>query len=209
MNNILAVVAHPDDLEIMAGGAMLKWKKEGMHIHVLIFTDGSWYTPDGIYMRDPTETKKDIEKIVSFMNYDSCETLDAKNTHLEYEDRYVCEVLNRIKKYNIDTIVTTWSGDINHDHEVASRIAKAASRRIPRFLEGQVNYYMNEYFVPNFYVDITEEWGKKIEAVSLYRSEWQRGGVDWGEFMDAVSHYYGKVVGVRRAEAFYSPKFLL
>ena len=68
---MLAVVAHPDDLEIMAGGTMLKWKKEGKKIHVLIFTDGSWYTPDGTYLRDPVETEKDLEKIVSLMGYDN------------------------------------------------------------------------------------------------------------------------------------------
>lgn len=209
IHNVLAVIAHPDDLEIMAGGTVMKWKRQGKEIHVLIFTDGSWYTPDGVFLRDPVETKKDVDNVVSFMRYDSCEMLDAKNTHLEYEDKYVCEVLNRIKKYDIDTIITTWSGDINHDHEVASRIAKAASRRIPHILEGQVNYYMNEFFVPNMYMDITEEWEDKLKAVSMYRSEWQRGGQDWEEFMDVVSRYYGKTVGVKRAEAFFSPKFLM
>lgn len=209
IHNVLAVVAHPDDLEIMAGGTVMKWKRQGKEIHVLIFTDGSWYTPDGVFLRDPVETKKDVDNVVSFMRYDSCEMLDAKNTHLEYEDKYVCEVLNRIKKYDIDTIITTWSGDINHDHEVASRIAKAASRRIPHILEGQVNYYMNEFFVPNMYMDITEEWEDKLKVVSMYRSEWQRGGQDWEEFMDVVSRYYGKTVGVKRAEAFFSPKFLM
>lgn len=209
INNVLAVVAHPDDLEIMAGGTMLKWKHEGKKIFVLIFTDGSWYTPDGIFLRDPIETRKDIEKIVSFMKYDGCEILDAKNTHLEYDDKYVCEVLRIIKNHDIDTIVTTWSGDINHDHEAASRIAKAASRRVPHFFEGQVNYYMNEFFVPNVYVDITDVWGDKIKAVSYYRSEWKRGGQDWEEFMDVVSRYYGKIVGVKRAEAFFCPKCLI
>lgn len=43
----------------------------------------------------------------------------------------------------------------------------------------------------------------------MYRSEWQRGGQDWEEFMDVVSRYYGKTVGVKRAEAFFSPKFLM
>lgn len=209
IQNVLCVVAHPDDVEMMAGGAMLKWKKEGKRIHVLIFTDGSWYTPEGVFLRDPVETKKDVERVAAFMGYDSCEILDEKNTHLEYSDRLVCEVLNRISKYNIDTIVTTWIKDTNRDHEMASRIAQAASRRVPRFLEAQVNYYMHEVFSPNCYVDITDEWEDKLEVLSYYRSEWQRGGNDWNEFLDVTSRYYGKIVGVRRAEAFFVQKYLI
>lgn len=209
IQNVLAIVAHPDDLEMMAGGAMLKWQKEGAHIHVLIFTDGSWYTPEGVFLREPQETYQDVESVASFMGYESCEVLDARNTHLEYDDRYVCEVLNRISKYQIDTIVTTWNSDTNRDHEMASRIAKAASRRVPRFLEAQVNYYMHEVFSPNMYVDISDVWEDKLKALAKYRSEWQRGGQDWGEFLDITSRYYGKIVGVKRAEAFFCQKFLL
>ncbi len=209
MQNILCVVAHPDDVEMMAGGSVLRWKKEGKKVHVLIFTDGSWYTPDGVFLREPGETKQDIEKVAAYIGYDSCDVLEEKNTHLEYSDRLVCEVLNRITKYNIDTIVTTWMKDTNRDHEMASRIAQAASRRVPRFLEAQVNYYMHEFFSPNFYVDVTDEWESKITAMEMYRSEWQRGGEDWREFLDITSRYYGKVVGVKRAEAFFVHKFLL
>lgn len=209
IQNILCVVAHPDDVEMMAGGAVLRWKKEGKKVHVLIFTDGSWYTPDGVFLRDPDETRKDIERVADFIGYDSCEVLGEKNTHLEYSDRLVCEVLNRVSKYNIDTIITTWMKDTNRDHEMASRIAQAASRRVPRFLEAQVNYYMHEFFSPNFYVDVTDEWENKIKAMEMYRSEWQRGGDDWQEFLDITSRYYGKVVGVKRAEAFFVHKYLI
>lgn len=209
IENVLCVVAHPDDVEMMAGGSVLKWKREGKKIHVLIFTDGSWYTPEGVFLREPVETKKDIERVATYMGYDSCDVLDEKNTHLEYSDRLVCEVLNRVTKYNIDTIMTTWMKDTNRDHEMASRIAQAASRRVPRFLEAQVNYYMHEVFSPNFYVDVTEEWEKKIEAMSYYRSEWQRGGEDWKEFLDITSRYYGKIVGVKRAEGFFVQKYLI
>lgn len=209
INNVLCVVAHPDDLEMMAGGTMLKWIHEGVSVHVLIFTDGSWYTPEGVFLRSPEETHRDVQSVASFMGYASCEILNEKNTHLEYKDSLVCEVLNRISLYNIDTIVTTWSNDTNRDHEMASRIAKAASRRVPRFLEAQVNYYMHEVFSPNMYVDITDEWNDKLKALSLYRSEWQRGGQDWGDFLDVTTRYYGKIVGVERAEAFVCQKFLL
>lgn len=209
IQNILAVVAHPDDFEMMAGGAVLRWKAEGKKVHVLVFTDGSWTTPNGTFLRDPKETREDVTNVTKFMGYDSFEILDEKNTHLEYKDELVCEVLRRIEKYNIDTLLTTWHLDTNRDHEMACRIARAASRRVPRFIEGQVNYYMHQVFTPNVYVDITDVYEKKLEALKLYRSEWERSGKDWEEYLDAQTRYYGKLVNKERAEGFFVEKYLL
>jgi len=209
INNILAVVAHPDDLEMMAGGTMLKWIRSGKKVHVLVFTDGSWYLPDGTFTRKPDETIVDVKEVGSFMDYESTEILNEKNTHLEYKDELVCEVLKRIEKYKIDTIFTSWHLDTNRDHEVACRIARAASRRVPNFFECQINYYMHKSFTPNFYVDVSEEYQDKLEVLSLYRSEWERSGKDWEEYLDAQTKYFGKVIGVERAEAFFVEKFLI
>lgn len=99
IQNILAVAAHPDDVEMMAGGAMMRWKSEGKKIHVLVFTDGSWTIPDGTFLREPKETKEDVAKVTEIMKYDSFEILNEQNTHLEYKDELVCEVLKRIKEF--------------------------------------------------------------------------------------------------------------
>jgi len=55
MENILAVVAHPDDLEIMAGGTVLKYKSLGAKIHVLVMTNGSWISEKGETLRTKNE----------------------------------------------------------------------------------------------------------------------------------------------------------
>ena len=67
---------------------------------------------------------------------------------------------------------------------------------------GQINYYMNEFFSPNIFIDITNEWEKKIEALQLFSSQWARSGNDWTEYLDVTSRYYGKIIGVKRAEGF-------
>lgn len=71
---------------------------------------------------------------------------------------------------------------------------------------GQINYFLRDFFVPNVFVDISETWEKKIEACMIYKSQWRQ---DWYEFLNATTTYYGKIIGVERAEGFYSPKFLL
>ena len=68
---------------------------------------------------------------------------------MKFEDRLVCEVLERISRHSIDTLVCPFDGDLHHDHEVLARIAQSASRRVPRVLMSQINWYMREPFSPN------------------------------------------------------------
>ena len=202
MQNILAVVAHPDDLEVMAGGSVAKWKKEGKSIHVLVLTNGSWVGPDGNLCRPTNEIQNEVQAVNHFMGYDSYDVLNEETLNLQFKDSLVCEVLQRINKYSIDTLLTSWEKDTHHDHRIANEIATAASRRVPNFLVGQINYYIKEAFTPNFYVDITNQWTTKLECLSKFESQWNRSKDDWTEFLDVTSRYHGKVVGCMRAEGF-------
>jgi len=74
---------------------------------------------------------------------------------------------------------------------------------------GQINYYLNSFFTPNIFVDITDTWEKKIESLKCFSGQWERAGADWYEYLDITSRYYGKIIGVKRAEGFISAKFLI
>ncbi|KPK35746.1 MAG: hypothetical protein AMK70_04745 [Nitrospira bacterium SG8_35_1] len=176
--NVLCLNAHPDDLEIMAGGTIAKWINEGHHFHVLTFTDGVWTSPDGIVMRDRQEALIEENKAADVLGY-TVENLQYQAMELKFQDKHVCEVLQRIDKLKIDTILCPWEKDLHHDHEVVSRIAMSASRRIPRLIMGQINFYLRDFFTPNLFVDISATWTKKIESLKCFRSEWGRNGNGW------------------------------
>jgi N-acetylglucosamine malate deacetylase 1 len=202
IKNVLAVGAHPDDIEIMCGGALLNWLSKGVNVHVVIFTKGGWKSPDGIEVRSSKDAISENRKVVEYMKYTSIKHLNYTALTLNFSDNLVVEVLQQISKHNIDTIIYPWIKDTHHDHEVVSRVVSAASRRVPNLLMGQINYYMNEFFSPNIFIDITNEWEKKIEALQLFSSQWARSGNDWTEYLDVTSRYYGKIIGVKRAEGF-------
>jgi LmbE family N-acetylglucosaminyl deacetylase len=208
MENILCVVAHPDDLEMMAGGSVAKWIGEGSKVHVLTFTDGVWLSPDGKVMRDSAEALREEQNAADLLGY-TVENLKYPAMNLNFHDDYVVDILKRIEKLKIDTLVCPWSGDTHHDHEVVARIAVAAGRRVPRIMMGQINYYLNEFFTPNLFVDITDTWEKKMAALKCYKGQWDRAGADWYDFADVLTRYYGKISGVARAEGFVSNKFRL
>ncbi len=205
---VLCVVAHPDDLEIMAGGTIAKFISEGHIVNVLTLSHGVWKAPDGSLMRDKENAIKEEEAAAEYLGY-SIENLGYPAMNLKHEDKIVVEVLKRIEKYNVNTLLCPWSKDVHHDHEIVSRIALSASRRIPRILMGQINYYLREIFTPNIFVDISDFWESKIEALKCYSTQWDRAGQDWFEFLDLTTRFYGKMVGVKRAEGFISNKFLL
>lgn len=209
IKNILAVVAHPDDLEMMAGGFLLKMKDCGCSVHVLILTNGTWTTPDGVQMRDVHVIDKILDNVKSFMGYESLRRLDIPAQSLSFCDELVCEILKSIKQHKIDTIVTTWDQDVDNDHKIVADVVMAASKLVPRVIMSQVNYYINHFFVPNLFVDITDYWDKKLCAMSKYTDEWDRQGDNWTEFMDISSRYYGKAVNVHRAEGFIARKYLI
>jgi LmbE family N-acetylglucosaminyl deacetylase len=206
--NVLGVVAHPDDLEFMAGGSVARWLGEGHTVHVLTLTTGVWRSPDGTLMRTEEEAVREGRSAAEMLGY-TVEFLRETTMDLRFEDRLVCEVLRRVDALRIDTILCPWEGDLHHDHEVAARIASSASRRVPRVLMGQVNWYLREFFCPNVFVDVTETWQRKIEALRCFKGQWDRVGSEWLRHLDETTRYYGRMVGVERAEGFVSKKLLL
>ena len=204
---ILCLIAHPDDLELMAGGSIAKWIIEGHKVHVLTFTDGVWTNHGGVLMRNSEDALSEEQNAAKYLNY-SVENLKYPAMNLKFEDNHVCEVLERIEKLEIDTILCSLGNGSHHDHEVVSRIAISASRRVPRILMGQINSYVRDFFTPNIFVDITSTWTKKIDALKCFKSQWIRAGDDWYNFLDETSRYYGRICGVERAEGFVSKKFL-
>ena len=206
--NVLCLGAHSDDVECMAGGTIAKWKSEGHNIYVLTFTDSSWVSPEGVVMRTVKEAHSEEQVVAGILGY-LVENLGLKAMELQFSDTLVVEVLKRLDKYKIDTLIIPWSGDQSHDHETVSRIGMAASKRVPRILMGQINFYLRDFFTPNLFVDITNHFDKKMEALQGYKGEWTRAGEEWSESMDITSRYYGKLAGVKRAEGFMTNKYLI
>ena len=207
MENVLCVVAHPDDLEFMAGGSVARWIREGKKVHALVLTHGGWTGADGKSHRGPQVGKDEAKEAAAVLGY-TVDVLANETMHLKFEDDLVVQTLERIEKMGADTLICPWDRDLHHDHEVTSRIAISASKRIPRVLMGQINNLLREVFTPNIFVDITETWDLKLRAMRCYHSEWERKGGEWEVFQDALTRYYGGMVGVERAEGFLSRKLL-
>jgi N-acetylglucosamine malate deacetylase 1 len=209
MKNVLVVGAHPDDLEWMAGGTVANVIAQGGKVHLLTFTNGTWKDADGNYYRDKQVAINEATIAAKVLGY-SLEHLDEPCLDVTFRDSLVVKVLEKIDKINADTIICPWIDDLHRDHEMTARIAISASRRVPRVLMGMCNWYVfRTPFNPNFFVDISETYHKKMEALECYKSEMARIGTTWRKYHDNITSNYGLMVNTNRAEGFISYKYKL
>jgi LmbE family N-acetylglucosaminyl deacetylase len=85
----------------------------------------------------------------------------------------------------------------------------AAARKIPRVLMARVSWYTAvESFKPNYFIDISDQFGSKLKALQCYKDEYERIGELWKKFVDAQSNFYGLEAGCKRAEGLEIVKYI-
>lgn len=189
--NILVVVAHPDDPEFFAGGALARWCAEGHHVRYVIVTGGDKGTDD------PSMTLHRLVEMREAEQKNAAAVLGVKDVvFLHYVDGELANTLalqkdiaREVRKFKADIIVTTdhetvhyGASRINHnDHRmigiaVCDALFPAANNRMyfPQLLlQGHEMHYPKEvYFAgaaaPNTLVDVTDFIDKKIAAIRCH-----------------------------------------
>ncbi|XOF32898.1 MAG: PIG-L deacetylase family protein [Candidatus Electrothrix sp. YB6] len=190
---VLALGAHPDDIEIGAGGFLAKLRREvRAEIYFGIMTYGQPYSPDPLINTRADEAKKaactllelelsESKDYIRFAYLRDCEL--HKNVHK------LIEVIEQwIKEIKPDLILTHASGDLHDDHRQVFYATLSAARDF----HGDILLYQapstvpNE-FAPNFYVEISEEgFQKKIEAINMHSSQHGKRFMEQG-YSDSIS----------------------
>lgn len=211
---VLVVAAHPDDEILGCGGVINKFKKQGVDSYVLILTDGAL----GRYSKNKKLALKKYalaaNKIIGtrrvfFGNFPN-QMLDM-----------VCltKVAKVIEKHidtlNIDCLFTHHAGDLNKDHRIVYEASVIAARPIPKQRVKVLYTYSvpsstewNEYekddiFIPNVFVDISQEIGEKIRAMRCYKSECKSYPHPRSlKGIRAYAKYHGLALGLEYCEPF-------
>lgn len=214
---VLVVVGHPDDEILLCGGAIAWHVAQGHPVKVVIVAQG-------IFSRgmEGAEAKK-IQ--LSKEMHDANEVLGVHDVVLlDFPDQKldtipILEITQRIEtiidEYQPTVVYTHHSGDLNVDHEIVHRAVLTATRPVPEQVVKEV--YAGEVlsstewstpsttsvFTPNVYLDVTEYFDKKIEALEVYASEIR----DYPhprsvKGVEAQATLRGVETGVEKAEAF-------
>ena len=216
---VLAIGAHPDDIEIACSGTLAKCVKRGDKVIVCHASTGNL----GHVIIPPDELteirKKEAEKAGSLAGIEVIggmfNDLDIFDNNRAARDKMV-EV---IRYADPDLIITHNPDDYMPDHTAVSRLVFDASfaATLPNYPPKTEKpaklvpiYYMDTLagvnFVPDEFVDITDEIDLKLKMLNCHESQivWMRDHdhIDFPDMVKTCSRYRGYQCGAEYAEGF-------
>ena len=216
---VLAIVAHPDDMEFYCAGTLLKCKARGDEVFVCTINNGNMghleIMPDELAEIRRAESQKSCD--LAGFTYLSCDIGDLCSYYQskEHKDKLV----DVIRQANPDLMIIHDPEDYMTDHVAASKLAFDAAfmATVPHYITNYPAidefcpiYYMANgagiNFMPTEYVDLTEFYEKKLEMLHCHQSQeaWLRDhdGIDYTKECRVLSEYYGLHCNSDYAEAF-------
>jgi LmbE family N-acetylglucosaminyl deacetylase len=197
VTSILAIGAHPDDIEAGCFGTLLKHKESGDKVGVVITTKG------GVPNRPWKTVLKEIEEAQSHLGIEFI-LLGNPNGHYPMNWETVSQLDRIIEQEKAETIYTVWHGDSHQDHRMTYRNVLAAARKksiknLYCFELPDYSYRSEVAFTPRRYVDITPFMKKKEKAVMAYKSYFDK---DYLNALEGLARHRGGAMGVKYAESF-------
>ena len=221
--NILAIGAHPDDVEISCGGTLAKYAKQGHKVFTATATNGN--------IGSATLPMDEIARIRKEEARRAAAHIGAEYICLDYDDEMFFEdraarlaFIDLVRYCKADVILTHNPEDYNPDHELTSKIvndiavmipvAKIVTKNKPYDRIPIIAYFEPANglgFVPTEYVDITETMETKIAMCSEHKSQvqWMQDNYketmankDFFESHEIIARYRGLQCGVEYAEGF-------
>lgn len=203
-NKILAIGAHPDDVELGCAGTLLKFKAQGAEVDIVVARDDN--APRPSVRRDRSQMQKeyrDSERVLGIkFNIMTNPYDDTGRPRLEWNNASITQMDAVVNQKNYDLIITHSKGDHHNDHQNTFNIVNSSLRRYRGefwCMEGGPYSNKNKLFSPTVFVDITQQIETKLDSVKCYTSY----------FDDTLLHnirglaaYRGQMLGVKYAEAF-------
>ena len=215
---VLAVGAHPDDIEILCAGALARCRANGDTIIICVATNGD--------MGSMTHQPPELAKIRESEARASALHLDAEFHWLGDPDEFLypdhgtrMRFIEMIRASRPDVIITHAPNDYHQDHRTVSELVFVSSfiAAVPHVETASARhaaippiYYMDTLagvdFLPTEYVDITDTLDTKIKMLQCHKSqlEWlgDYNGIDIVDFASTVAKFRGLQCNVKYAEGF-------
>jgi LmbE family N-acetylglucosaminyl deacetylase len=216
---VLAVGAHPDDLEILCGGTLARYAREGHEVvmcHATRGDRGSFeYSSEEIARIRAGEAEQ--AAAIAGAEHVSLELSDGEVNAADPEQRRL--VVDLVREARPDVIITHSTGDYMADHNEVSKLVFDASflSSLPLLESARPHhpvvapiYFMETVggagFSPTEFVDVTETIETKVQMLEAHESQlrWlkEHDNVDIVELMRMATAHRGFQCGVAYAEGF-------
>ncbi len=198
---ILAIGAHPDDVEIGMGGAIAALAGRGHRVILLDLTNGE-PTPMG----SPERRRAESEAAARILGVTRRITLSLPNRYLTDTVEARIAVAEVIREVRPQVLFIPYWVDAHPDHVAAERLAEAARfyakltktemRGDPHYPGRIFHFFCTHYRLhvePAFVLDITDQIERKMEAIACYTSQFseERGNTEVLDGIRSTARYWG------------------
>ncbi|HYQ90358.1 MAG TPA: bacillithiol biosynthesis deacetylase BshB1 [Candidatus Binatia bacterium] len=216
---ILAIGAHPDDVEISCGGTLALAARQGYSVAILDLTRGELSTNGTV-----EERAAEAAEAAGFLGVRVRPNAGLPDGGINpFDPAQVRSVVRILRDLRPSILLTHAPVDRHPDHVEASRIVDRAwylaglrqfdpdQKAAPHRAEGRYHFASRIGFEPTFVVDVTSTWEEKRRAVLAHRSQLSRGAdsratpLNDPEFftrIEARARHFGSQIGVLHGEPF-------
>ena len=202
VKTVLALGAHPDDLELGCGATLAKLSARGVAVHAVIFSDGRQGGPPGFDRAAETRTALEALGVVSVTQHDFPDT----RLHECLNDLIACTE-DHVRELGPDRVYTMFHLDRHQDHRTVHEASVVACRKVRQILGYETpSSYPN--FMPTVFEPIDDFIEAKIEALKLHVSQGDRLYMQQ-EKVRSAAHFRGVQVDLGQTESFIPYKLVL
>lgn len=220
--DILALAAHPDDVELSCAGTLVKAIQQGKKAGIVDFTKGELGTRG-----TPELRMEESAASAEILGLSARENLGFRDGFFKNDEAHQLEVVKAIRKYQPDIVLANAYDDRHPDHGRASRLSRQACflaglAKVETVVDGEkqlpwrpkaVYYYVQSIpHEPDFIVDVTSAWDTRMKSILAFKSQFHdpKSGepetyISSPKFLKMVESrgvHYGHEIGVEYGEGF-------
>lgn len=199
---VLVIGPHPDDLEYGCGGTLVKFKKQGAHIFLLVMTRGE--------IGGNLKTRRQEQSVSARLLGADIFWGGCRDTRVVADRKAILRVEQVIRKVQPDLVLANYREDTHQDHRATAQIVMSATRHLRNVLFFEVPTTQN--FLPSVFVDIGGVLELKFDLLRSHRSQMHETKVeslDIVESAKACAIFRGFQDRVKYAEGFVPLRFSL
>lgn len=222
--DILAIAAHPDDVELSASGTILKSIAQGKKVGIIDITSGQLGSRG-----TPELRKKEAQKAAEILGLEARENLELQDGFFRNDKEHQYRIIEMIRKYRPKIVLTNASEDRHPDHGRAGNLVSEACfysglRALKTTLDHSdqehwrpqavYHFIQDRYLKPDFVMDISGFFQQKMEAVKAFSSQFfvnenshegpqtPISTPDFIKFLEARAREFGRLINVEYGEGF-------
>ena len=225
--DVLAIGAHPDDVELGCSGTLINEVKKGRKAGIVDLTQGELGT------RGTIETRyKEAEEAAKIMGISVRENLKMRDGFFQNDETHQLQLISILRKYKPEIVIGNILDDRHPDHGRAGQLiydscflcglkqiktldaeGKEQEKWRPKYL---LHYIQDRFYEPDVIVDVSDVWEQRMQSIKAYSTQFHNPTSNEPQtylsnpgFLDAIegrARLLGKRIGVQFAEGFISKK---